>query len=119
MHRMLTSVGMPRIAAGAEYACRIVNPVRRVALGPEFYGGLEFWCWFVSEGLDALGGDFIGSDVSLARASCSTYIVFGCLETTSGWGGRETGVYWRYDLSVEEQSRFCGSSRSVAGMDNI
>ena len=31
----------------------------------------------------------------------------------------ETGVYWRYDLSVEEQSRFCCSSRFVAGMNEI
>ena len=55
-HRMMASVGMPRIAADAEYARRMVNPGRRLALGPEFDGDLECWCRFVSEGLDAHGG---------------------------------------------------------------
>ena len=34
----------------------MVNPGRRVALGPEFHEDPETWRWFVSEGLDALGG---------------------------------------------------------------
>ena len=43
VHRMLASVGMPRIAAGAEHACRMGNHDRRIALRPEFHGDLEFW----------------------------------------------------------------------------
>ena len=31
----------------------------------------------------------------------------------------ETGVYWRYDLDAGERSRFCGSSKSVAGENDI
>ena len=42
VQRMLASVGMPRITAGADFACRTANPGRRVVLGPEFHGDLEF-----------------------------------------------------------------------------
>ena len=31
----------------------------------------------------------------------------------------ETGVYWRYDLTAQEQSRFCGSSKSVRGVGDL
>ena len=31
----------------------------------------------------------------------------------------ETGVYWRYDLTADEQARFGGSSRAVESMDEI
>ena len=41
VHHMLASIRMPRITAGAEYACRTVIPGRRVALGPEFHVDLE------------------------------------------------------------------------------
>ena len=34
VQRMLASVGMPRITAGADFACRTVNPGRQVVLGP-------------------------------------------------------------------------------------
>ena len=39
VHRLLASVGMPRIAAGDHFAGRMANPGRRVALGPEFHAG--------------------------------------------------------------------------------
>ena len=43
VQRMLASVGMPRIAAGTDYARRMANPPGlRVAIGPEFHGVLEF-----------------------------------------------------------------------------
>ena len=42
VHRLLSSVGMPRIAAGDHFAGRMANPGRRVALGPEFHADLEF-----------------------------------------------------------------------------
>ena len=41
VHRMLAAVGMLRITADAEYACRTVIPGRRVALGTEFHVDLE------------------------------------------------------------------------------
>ena len=40
--RLLASVRMPRIAAGADFACRTANPGRRLALGPEVRGDLDF-----------------------------------------------------------------------------
>ena len=51
---LLASVGMPRVASGAGYAYRMAEPGRRVALGPEFHGDLEFWRWFAAEGIDAV-----------------------------------------------------------------
>ena len=65
VHRLLASVGMPRIAAGDDSAGRMANPGRRVALGPEFHADLEFWRWFVDKGVDARGGVF-GADGSFA-----------------------------------------------------
>ena len=41
VYRMLASIGMPRVAAGAEYACRMVIPGRLVGLGPEVHRDLE------------------------------------------------------------------------------
>ena len=117
VQRVLASVGMPRIAAGADYACRMVNPGRRVAIGPEFHGDLEFWRWFVSEGLDALGGTLSAPMYHLLERPAQRTLFSDASKTAIWCFCLETGVYWRYDLSVEEQSRFCGSSRSVAGMD--
>ena len=31
----------------------------------------------------------------------------------------ETGVYWRYNLTVQKPSRFCDSSKSVHGVDDL
>ena len=56
VQRLLASAGMPRIAAGEDFAFRVANPGRRIALRPEFHGDLEFWRWFVDEGFDARGG---------------------------------------------------------------
>ena len=47
---------VPRVASGAGFAYRMPDPGRRVALGPEFHGDLEFWRWFAADGLDARGG---------------------------------------------------------------
>ena len=56
VNRLLASVGMPRISAGADFGFRTANLGRRLVLGPEFQGNLEFWRWFIEEGLDARGG---------------------------------------------------------------
>ena len=119
VHRMLASVGMPRIAAGAEYACRMVNPGRRVALGPEFHGDFEFWRWFVSKELDAQGGTLSTPMYHLLERPAQRTLFSDASKTTIEGFFLEIGVYWRYDLSVQKQSRFCCSSRSVAGIDNI
>ena len=92
VQRMLASVGMPRITAGADYACRMVNPGLRVALGPEFHGNLEFWrC--CQRGAGRAGGELIGSDVSPPRESCQAYSVFGRFENRyRGFLSRDWGV---------------------------
>ena len=56
VHRLLASVGMPRIAAGDHFAGGMANPGRRVVLGREFHADLEFWQRFVDKGVDARGG---------------------------------------------------------------
>ena len=43
LHRLLASVGIPRIPAGRNFAGRMANAGRRVAFGPKFHGDLEFW----------------------------------------------------------------------------
>ena len=53
---MLASVGLPRIVAVADFACRTANPGRWVVIGPEVHGDLEFWRWFTAEGLHVRGG---------------------------------------------------------------
>ena len=118
-HRMLASVGMPRIAAGVEYARRMANHGRRVALGPEFHGDLEFWRWFVSEGLVAVGGILSAPMYHLLERPAQRTLFSDASKNAIGVFCLEAGVYWRCDLSVEKQSRFWGSSRSVAGMDGI
>ena len=39
VQRLLASVGMSGITAGADFACRTVNPGRQVVLRPEFHRG--------------------------------------------------------------------------------
>ena len=43
----------------------------------------------------------------------------GASKTAVGGICLETGVHWRYDLTPQEQSRFCGSSKSARGVDNL
>ena len=95
----------------------MVNPGRSVALGPEFHGDFEFWLWFVSEGLDARGGTLLAPMYHLLERPAQRTLFSDDSKTAIGVFCLET-VLW-YDLSVEEQSGFCGSSRSVAGMDRI
>ena len=42
VNRLFASVGMPRIPAGADFGFRTANPGRRLGLGTEFQGDLEF-----------------------------------------------------------------------------
>ena len=105
VHRMLTSVGMPRIAACAEYVCRMVNPGRRVALGPEFREDLEFWRWFVSEGLDAQRGTLSAPMYHLLERPAQRTLFSDASKTAIEALCLATGVYRRFDLNVEEQSR--------------
>ena len=119
VNRLLASVGMPRIAAGADFAGRMANPGRRLALGPEFHGDLEFWRWFVEEGLDARGGILSAPMYHLLERPPRRTLFSDASKTAVGGFCLETGVYWRYELDDGERSRFCGSSKSVADENDI
>ena len=56
LKRLLASVCLPRIAAGADFDCHIASPRRRLTLKPEFHGYLEFYRWFAEEVFDARAG---------------------------------------------------------------
>ena len=119
VNRPLASVGMPRIAAGDHFAGRMANPGRRVALGPEFHADLEFWRWFVDKGADARGGVLSAPMYHLLERPAQRTSFSDASKTTDGGYCLETGVYWRYDLTAQDQSRFCGSSKSVRGVDDL
>ena len=117
VHRLLASVGMPRIAAGDHFAGRMANPGRRVALGPEFHADLEFWRWFV---FSRVRRDVVGADVSFAGAPGTTYVVLGRVKKRRpGILSRNRCLPGRYDLTAQEQPRCCGSCKSVRGVDDL
>ena len=115
MNRLLASVGMPRISAGADFGFRTANPGRRLVLGSEVQGDLEFWRWFVEEGLDARGRALSAPMYHLLERPSQRTLFSDASKTAVGGFCLEAGVYWRYGLDAGEQSRFCGSSKSVAG----
>ena len=119
INRLLASVGMPRISAGADFGFRRANPGRRLVLGPEFQGDLEFWRWFVEEGLDARGGTLSAPMYHFLERPSQRTLFSDAPKTAVGGFCHETGVYWRYDIDAGERSRFCGSSKSVAGENDI
>ena len=120
VHRLLASVAMPRIAAGDQFPGQMANPGRCVALGPEFHADLDFCRWFVDRGVDARGGVLSAPMYRflLDRPAQHTWFL-DASKTAVGGYFLETGVHWRYDLTAEEQSRFCGSSKSVRGVDDL
>ena len=119
VHRLLSSVGMPRIAAGDHFAGRMADPGRRVALGPEVHADLELWRWFVDKGVDARGGVLSAPMYHLLERPAQRTLFSDASKIAVGGYCLETGVYWRYDLTAQEQSRFCGSSKSVRGVDDL
>ena len=107
VHRLLALVWMPRIAAGDHFAGRMANPGRRVALGPVFHADLEFWRWFVDKGVDkgvdAHGGVLSVPMYNLRERPVQRMLFSDASKTTVGGFCLETGVYWRYDLTAQEQ----------------
>ena len=92
VQRLLASVGMPRVASGAGYAYRMTEPGRRVALGPEFHGDLEF-CWFAAEGIDARGGTLSAPMYRLLERPARRTLFSEASKTAVGGFCLETGVY--------------------------
>ena len=113
VHRLLASVGMPRIAAGDNFAGQLANPGRRVARGPEFYADLEFWRWLVDKGADTCIGVLSAPIYHFLERPAQHTLCSDASKTAVGGYCLKTRVYLRYDLTDQEQSRFCGSSKSV------
>ena len=117
VNRLLADVGMPQSAAASE-----TSPTgrgRRVILGPEFHGDLEFWRWFATEGFESIGGCLSAPMFNLVSRPPQRTIFSDASKQAIGGFCLETGVYWRYDLTKDEQARFCGSSQAVKGMNDI
>ena len=119
MNRLLASVGMPRIYSGADFGFHTANTGPRLVLGPEFQGDLQVWRWFVEERLDARGGTLSALMYHLPECRSQCTLFSDASKNAVGGFCIETGVYWRYDLDAGERSRFCGSSKSVAGGNDI
>ena len=120
VHRVLASVGMPRIAAGDHFAGRVANPGRRVALGPEVHADFEIWRWFVvDKGIDARGGVLSAMMHHLLERPAQRTLFSDASKTAVGEYCFETGVYWHYDLTAQDKLRFCGWIKSVRGVDDL
>jgi len=78
-----------------------------------------FWRWLVDEGFDARGGTLSAPMYHLLERPAQRTLFSDASKTAVGGFCLETGVYWRYELDVQERSRFCGASASVAGEDDI
>ena len=100
VHRLLASVGMPFIAAGDQFAVRMANPGRRIALGPEFHADLELWPWFVDKAVDARGGVLSAPMYHLLERPAQQTLFSDASKTAVGEYYLETGVYWRCDLTA-------------------
>ena len=80
---------------------------------------LEFWRWFVDKGVDARGGVLSAPMYHLLEPPAQRALFSDASKTAVGGYWLETGVYWRYDLTAQERSRFCGSSKSVRGVNHL
>ena len=118
VHGLLASIGMPRIAAGDHFLAEW--PIRGgvLPLGPS------------SLQISTSGGGLLIKVLTRAAGWCRHRCIIGwsarqnvrCSRTSKTPGGGyclKTGVYWRYDLTAQEQSRFYGSSKSVRGVGGI
>ena len=88
-------------------------------LGPMFHEDLDFWRWFVKIGLASRGGQFFSPMYNVLIRPPKLTLFSDASKQAVGGYCVETGHYWRYDLSAEERSRFCGSSKSVVGVNDI
>ena len=118
VHRLLASIGVLRIAAGDQFAGRMANPGRCVALGPEFHADLKFWRWLFDKGVDARGGVLSAPMYYLLKRPVQRTLFSDASKTAVGGYCLETSVNCRYDLTALEQLGFCGSSKSVRGVDD-
>ena len=69
--------------------------------------------------MDARGGTLSAPMYHLLERPAQRTPFSGASKIAVGGLFLETGVYWRYDIDAGERSRFCASSKSVAGETNI
>ena len=114
--RLLAAAGKSQSAA---FPAGVVNPGRRVVLGPEFHDVLEFWRWFVAHGLASRGEQFTSPMYNIVTRPPQLTLFSDASKQAVGGYCLETGQYWRYDLSAEEQPRCCGSAASLVGVNDV
>ena len=112
--QLLAAMGMPQSAA---FPSGLDNPKRKVTLGPLFHNELEFWRWFVDKRLAYRGGHFSSPMYNIIRPPKLPMFTDA---SKSAFGGYclQTGHFFRHELSAEEKSRFCGSSKHFTGYND-
>ena len=73
----------------------------------------------LTKGIDARGGVLSAPMYHLLERPAQRTLFSDASKTAVGGYCLETGVYWRYDLTAQEPSRFCGSSKFVRGVDDL
>ena len=119
VHRLLASVGIPRSAAGDDFAGRMTNPRRRVALGPELDAAFELWRWSDDKVVDARVGVVSAPIYHLIERPAQRTFFSDTSKTAVDRYCLEIGIFWRYNLTSQEQKQFCGSIRSVHGVGDL
>ena len=95
------------------------EPGQEGSVGAEFHDDLEFWRWFVAHGLASRGEQFTSAMYNIVTRPPQLTLFSDASEQAVGGYCSETGQHWRYDLSAEEQSRCCGSTASLVGVDDV
>ena len=115
--RFLADVGMPQSAT--ESRGLPIGRGRRVVLGPEFHGDLEFWRWFANEGFDAIGGCLSAPMHNWVLRPARRTLLSDAYKRAIGGYCLEKGVHWRYNLTKDEHARSCESSLAVVDVNDI
>lgn len=114
--RLLAAVGLPKAAV---FVSRGSNPSRRVTLGPMFHDDIDFWRWLVQRGFAARGGHVTSPMYNIVVRPPRLAVFSDASKSAIGGYCVQTGSYFRYDLSADEQSRFCGANKYARGVNDI
>lgn len=90
-----------------------------MVVGPPFHDELDFWRWLVGRGLALRGGYLCSPMYNIVLRPPTLSVFTDASKSALGGYCTQTGQYFRYDLSAEEQSRFVGSSTLVVGVNDI
>ena len=101
------------------FPSRVSDPNRRVVLGPLFHDDLEFWRWFEAQGLTPCGGSLCSWMYNIVQRPPKMAVFTDASKTAFGGYCEQTGLNFRRELTVAEQSRFWGSSKMVSGVNDV